>query len=233
VRSVRLRAPEVRTYEFRLADVDTTDNLSYLEGRAVPYNAETMVGWYWEQMAVDVFADSLDQRAGLPLLLWHNGRSWPVGVADGWESRADGLHGVWRLDDSDEAQRAARQARDGFMSGLSVGFDPRTSKWTYTAYDEWDPDDPDTFDRVTRQTARLVEVSLVPAPAYDDAAVTLVRSADRRHRRGNFKSGHDTARRPDIDDAMIASTRHRPRQSTPDTPNLDYWRAYRDTLNLR
>jgi HK97 family phage prohead protease len=224
---VTLRAPEMRTYQLRLADVDTTASLSYLEGRAVPYGTETMVGWYWEQMAAQVFADSLKSRSNLPLLLWHNGRTWPVGVAHEWHDRDDGLHGVWRLDSGDDAQRAARMAADGILTGLSVGFDPRTSKWTYTPYDEWDPDDPATYDRVTRQTARLAEVSLVPAPAYDDAAVTLVRSAERRIRRG-ARPQHPAGR---LMLTRAASTVPAPAAAS--RPHLDYWRAVRDTLNAR
>lgn len=217
-------APEVRTFQFRLADVDTTESLSFLEGRAVPYGVETKVGWYWEQMANHLFERFMTARA-LPLLLWHNGRTWPIGASAEWDSRDDdGLHGVWRLDSSDDAQRAARQARDGFLTGMSVGFDPHESRWTYTPYDEWDPDDPATYDRVTRQSARLVEVSLVPDPAYADAGVTLVRSADRRTRR---------ARRGDVDWAGARDLDRAARRATVATPHLDYWRAYRDTLNAR
>jgi HK97 family phage prohead protease len=219
MRSVALVAPERRTYQFRLADVDTTDSLSYLEGRAVPYGVEEIVGWYWEQHDPEVFAESLASRSNLPLLMWHNGRTWPVGVAQEWTEARDGLHGVWRLDGSDEAQRAARMARDGFMTGMSVGFDPRTQTWRYTSADEWNPDDPATFDRVTRHTARLVEVSLVPVPAFNEAQVTLVRTAD-TNRRG-IRPGVPVRTTPDL-------VRH-----ADSRPHLDYWRAVRETLNPR
>ena len=221
----RADAPEIRLYERALAlvDTDTTDSLSYLEGRAVPYDQLTDTGWwYLEDMAPLVFDGSVKAHPNLPLLLWHNGRSFPVGVADEWKEQTDGLHGVWRLDDSAEAQRAARQARDGFLTGMSVGFAPIRSEWTYADWEDWDPDDPATYDQVRRIEARLLETSLTPTPAFADAQVALVRSAEgRRAGPGRTGAGRPVPRRTRH---LATATRSAAAADTPGRPYLDYWR---------
>ena len=186
-----LRAPEIRTYAattLRVVDVDANANLTELRGRAVPYDVETNVGYYLERVAPGAFSKSIREAArGLPLLLWHDNESWPVGAAMSWDSNDEGLDGVWRLDDSDLAQRAGRQARDGFLTGLSVGFQPLPggSKWDLVSDEAFEAGE---LDKVTRTEARLLETSLTPTPAFAGAGVTLVRSLSipaevRAHRR--------------------------------------------------
>ncbi|GAA4075725.1 HK97 family phage prohead protease [Nocardioides kongjuensis] len=167
-----LVAPESRLFtqlEFR--ETDTTEDLSWIEGLAVPYGIATNVGWYEEEMVAGVFAKSIREAASsLPLLLFHDGRTFPIGAAESWTERSNGLLGRWRVDTKDElAQQAARKARDGFLPGLSVGFQPiRTERIDRS-------DQPFLMRRIE---ARLLEVSLVSTPAYKDATVKLVRSAD-------------------------------------------------------
>ena len=176
---VTLDAPEVRTYPalaLRVVDLDADAGLSELHGRAVPYQTESNVGWYLEKIAKGAFDKSIKEAArGLPLLLWHDNRSWPIGRSADWTSTNEGLDGVWELDDSEAAQRAGRQARDGFMVGMSVGFLPIKSDWAIVNDEQWMDGERDT---VTRTEARLLEVSLTPTPAYAGAQVALVRSRD-------------------------------------------------------
>lgn len=225
----RVNAPECRLYESRvaLADVDTTDSLTYLEGRAVPYETVTDTGWwYFEKVARSAFSESTEQTPNLPLLLWHDNRSWPIGVSDGWVDSADGLHGVWRLDDSAEAQRAARQARDGFLTGMSISFAPIDSRWETNAdWDDWDPSDPETWDVVTRVRGRLLETSLTPTPAYADAQVALVRSVEGRHARARQLPG---SARSSATGRPVGGTALPP--AGLDTPKLAKWRAWRSSL---
>jgi hypothetical protein len=185
--TVTLRAPEVRTFPcLQMRAVDATEDSRRLEGQAVPYGQWTNVGWYEESMARGVFDKSIAEAASvLPLLLWHDNQTWPIGRSSEWSSTDHGLRGVWELDDSSEAARAAQQARDGYLVGMSVGFVPITSTWEYLSDEEWDPDK-GSLDRVTRVEGRLLEVSLTPTPAYAGAQVSLVRSAPpervRKHR---------------------------------------------------
>lgn len=199
-----VRAPELRTYpatELRvLVETETNAALTTLHGRAVPYNVPTNVGFYTETVAPGAFSKSIREAArGLPLLLWHDNESWPIGKAVEWDSGDDGLDGTWELDDSDLAQRAARQARDGFLTGLSVGFQPLPggSQWEFVSDEAWEAGE---LDSVTRTEARLLETSLTPTPAFAGAGVTLVRSLGmpeevRAHRRSAPSSEVDHWRR--------------------------------------
>jgi hypothetical protein len=155
----------------------------------VPYDTWADVGWFMEQHQVDSLKQSVTGGTGarLPLLLFHNNRSFPVGSSDSWDSQPDGLHGVWRLNELPEAQQAAMLAEAGDLAWLSIGFMPIRSEWQYV--DDWNPDlGPEHMDRVTRVESRLLEVSLTPTPAFADAGVTMVRTAERQRPRGESKA---------------------------------------------
>jgi len=152
----------------------------YLEGRAVPYDTWADMGWFLEQHRAGSFKRSTTGRSGknLPLLLFHDNASFPIGHADHWTHDPEGMHGVWQLNDSPRAQEAARMAENGDLLGLSVGFqDIERPLWD--GLEDFDPDDPANKPRVTRLESRLVEVSMTPTPAYTDAAVTMVRTRER------------------------------------------------------
>lgn len=182
--TVTLRAPEVRTYpslDFR--EVEASESGRFLEGRAVPYNTWTDVGWFRERFLPGAFRKSIREAArGLPLLLWHDNRTLPIGVSHEWRDNDEGLDCVWRIDDGDpRAVDAARKARRGELTGLSVGFAPieRRGKdgqgQVIDLNNEIEIDDLGVVS-ITRREARLLEVSLTPTPAYAGAQVSLVRS---------------------------------------------------------
>jgi HK97 family phage prohead protease len=186
----------------------------YLEGRAVPYDTPANVGWFMEAHAFKSLERST--RGGtarqLPLLLFHDNRSWPAGHAEQWTHEADGLHGVWRLNDTPEAQQAAELAAAGDLTGLSIGFQPIRSQWEMLDQGEWDPDaGPDHMDRVTRLESRLLEVSLTPTPVFADAEVTMVRHARRTY----------------------SATDRRTWLGGTGTPELDHWRRLTADLHSR
>jgi hypothetical protein len=174
-------APEQRMYATALEVRDAQAvgrPYKYLEGRAVPYDTFANLGWYLEQHAAASFKKSTAGGSGqrLPLLLFHDNRSFPIGKAEQWSHDGGALTGVWRLNESPEAQRGARAADDGELVGMSIGFQPIRSDWEYV--EDWQPElGPDHMDRVTRLESRLLEVSLTPTPAFADAEVTLVRTA--------------------------------------------------------
>lgn len=176
-RTPSLRAPEVRTFGLEIREAAVSTSGKFLEGRAVPYGEWTDVGWYLEQHEFGSMSRTIAEAAkGLPLLLWHDSRTWPVGVSDEWRDNEAGLDGVWRLDGSQEAQRAAQLANDGMLTGMSIGFAPIRSEWEYAQ--DWNPElGPEFSDRVTRKESRLLEVSLTPTPAFAGAQVSLVRTA--------------------------------------------------------
>jgi len=187
---VTVIAPEARAVvaDLRLVDaqaVGVGSTYKYLEGRAVPYDVYADVGFFMEEHRAGSFEKSTKAGTGraLPLLLFHDNRAFPIGKAESWSHDDGGLDGVWKVNESTEAQRAAQAADDGELRGLSIGFQPIVSEWSYV--DDWNPDlGADHIDRVTRVESRLLEVSLTPTPAFDEAAVAAVRTAftiEQRH----------------------------------------------------
>lgn len=174
--------PEARLFTPEIREVETTSSLSMMRGLAVPYNEWANIGWFMEAFDPGSLAKSIREAAAdLALNLFHEGRSFPIGAADEWQEEAGGLYGVWRLDDSVEAQRAAQLAEKRMLTGLSIEFQPIRSEWTEAR--ELNPDlGPDFMDKVLRKEARLGAVALVQTPAYASAGVQLVRSADANRR---------------------------------------------------
>ncbi len=183
---------ERRTAPLQLLEVETTDNMKYLSAVAVPYGEPADIGMFMEDFAPGSLAKSIKEAArSLPLHVVHDDmpmyaammfESWPIGVAAAWDDDNSRLRGVWKLDDSLKAQRAARLAKpdeDGrsMLGYMSIRFNPIRSAWTYA--DDYNPDlGPKYKDLVTRLEARLVSVSLVSTPAYRSAAVEWVRSSE-------------------------------------------------------
>ena len=167
--------------ELRLRDtqaVGAAGRFNFLEGRAVPYDTWADIGWFVESHRAGSFKASTKAGTGktLPLLLFHDNQSFPIGRAEAWRHDDGGLDGIWRLADSPEAQRAGKAANDGELTGLSIGFLPVRSDWELLG-DDWNPDlGPDHKDRVVRVESRLLEVSLTPTPAFAEAQVDAVRA---------------------------------------------------------
>lgn len=161
----------VLSCEFRASDTE-----GVITGRAVPFGRWTPInGTYLERITADTFRESVTrgEAAQIPLLLDHENHSKSlVGKPLQWRIEDDGLHADWQIDVGGEAGGEAwRLAREGFLRGMSVGFQPG------------DADDIDLegdVPRVTRGPAVLREVSLVPAGAYQEAQVLSVRTAGLR-----------------------------------------------------
>lgn len=185
---------ERRIYEagIETRGVETVNGKTFLHGRAVPYNTPAAIGgWFMEEHAPGSLAASIKEAQasrGLPLLMFHDASTFPIGVSDSWNDNREALDGVWRLDDSEEAQRAAKLATPDPETGtailgyMSIRFAPIRSEWTYV--DDWNPElGPEHMDSVVRVKSRLVETSLVSTPAFKEAAVEFVRTAERGIRR--------------------------------------------------
>jgi len=204
--------PEIVLFETTVAPAERTGPVTRLTGRAVPYGVWTNRGWFMERVAAGSLDKSISEAAsGLPLLLFHDGDRFPVGISEEWDSRKDALYGVWRLDTGAEAQRAGELARDGLLRWLSIGISPIRSEWDAVPPDRWNPDlGPDYMDKLTRVEARLVETSLVTVPAFPTAEVLSTFGAKMRQ----TLERTDVPRRP-----------HAER-----TPHLRAWRDWRATL---
>jgi HK97 family phage prohead protease len=183
---------ERRASALELRDVELSAGGKMLSAIAVPYNERADIGFFTEDFLPGSLAKSIKEAArSLPLHVFHDDMpgqgepsSWPIGVATEWDDDASRLRGVWKLDDSEKAQRAAKLATPddegrSMLGYMSIRFSPIRSNWTYV--EDWNPDlGPDHKDHVSRVEARLVSVGLVTAPAYANAAVEWVRSSEAR-----------------------------------------------------
>jgi HK97 family phage prohead protease len=163
-------AEERRVFHIEIRDA--SDAEKQIHGKAVPYGEEAPIGSsYVEVMRAGCMKKSIKEAGrALPLLRWHDSESFPIGKAIAWEERDDGLYGTWQIDDKNpDAIRAYEQARDGYLTGLSVGFTGITA--------DINPGTDTRPPTVVRTECRLVETSLVAAPAYASAQITLVRTA--------------------------------------------------------
>lgn len=186
--------------------VETVNGHQFLHGRAVPYNTPADIGWFMEEHAPGSLAASIKEAQagrGLPLLMFHNADTFPIGVSDSWDDNREALDGVWKLDDSEEAQRAAKLATPdenghAILGYMSIRFAPEKSEWTYV--DDFNPDlGPDHKDRVVRVKSRLVETSLVSTPAFKEATVEFVRTAERSIRREDVGAANLAAWRAELE----------------------------------
>lgn len=142
----------------------------YIEGRAVPYDTWAEFDWFHEQHRRGSFKRSTDQHPHVALQLFHDNRRMPIGHAESWRHGDDGLTGVWRLNDTADAQLAAELAERGDLTGLSVGFQDKAEPLLERS-------DSDDKMWITRVQSRLVEVSMTATPAFAEAGVTMVRTA--------------------------------------------------------
>lgn len=182
---------ERRAVQLQLRDVtvEKVGRFEYLRGTAVPYNEKADIGFFTEAHLPGSFAKSIKEAArGLPLHAFHddmpgmsNTDPFPIGVAEEWDDDLNRLAGVWKLDDGEKAQRAAKMAQpdengNSLLGYMSIRFQPIRSNWI--TVDDWNPDlGPDHKDHVDRIESRLVSVGLVPVPAFVNTPVEWVRSA--------------------------------------------------------
>lgn len=163
-------ATEVRTFvtsgfEFRAAAEGRT-----MIGLVCPYDTISDIGPFTETLKPGVFAKSIREAArNLPLHVMHKHDEIPVGMATRWEEAPEGLLGEFRFDTRADAREAARLAEEGYLSALSVGFQP------ITGMTDWDTSG--TKPHAVRREARMLETSLCSVPALDGSRVLAVRSA--------------------------------------------------------
>lgn len=153
-----MKTLEIGEYVFEYREGTEGDVVGVGHGRAVPYETPTTLGGVEESFARESF--SVDDVIGKPLAYRHD---QPVGIITGAENRDDGLYIDFEIANTNLGRDAATLARMGASRGLSVGFQPIKSAWAKTR------------DKVQHETARLLEVSLTPYPAYATAGVSDIR----------------------------------------------------------
>ncbi|MGL5929946.1 MAG: phage portal protein [Dermatophilaceae bacterium] len=147
--SVQLEAPP--------AEVDREKRT--IRGLAVPYG---VIG-YSAATAYQFSKGSLTyaDTSRVKLFVNHDANR-AIGVATELDDTDDGLYGVFRVAPGAAGDEALALAEAGVYDGLSVGL---------AFGGEWSDGDDDVRHA---KSVRLIEVSLTPAPAFDDARVTQV-----------------------------------------------------------
>lgn len=146
-------------------ELRTEDDRHYIEGYAVPWNRITDRAPTRECFVRGAFADLVSSRAKVKLTDYNHSRDRvPVGYSSAVEDRAEGLWMRFRLNRTPEGQSALENTLDDVYQGFSVGFIARADEVR------------DGVRHVT--SARLDHVSLVTEPAYADARILSVRSAE-------------------------------------------------------
>ena len=141
-------------------------------GLAVPWDTPTRVSdggpSYLEAFARGAFARTIAERGDrVKFLALHDTRRMPLGRVTLMREDAAGLYIEARVSATRDGDEALTLIQDGALDGLSIGFRPMRQ---------------DKRQGVTVRTeAALREVSAVSMPAYDDARILAVRSADTPH----------------------------------------------------
>lgn len=166
--------PKPVVSERRFAPVEIrADEGGLVTGLAAPYGSWAAIhNDFLEQFTEDSFARSVrEHETSIPLMALHDYDQYPVGRSTSWEHTDKGLVGTWQIDTkSKEGADILRRMREGFITGLSVGFQPDRESDEKTVGD-------DGITRVVRKNARLLEVSAVSVPAYAEAQIMAVRTA--------------------------------------------------------
>jgi HK97 family phage prohead protease len=171
-----MRTPQI-SLALQVQDLEIPADLRSLRIRATPYDTWTNRGWgNYLRIRPHAFDKSIAERP-VPLLLFHDNEDLKriIGKPASWTlDDPIGLIGTWDIDIADEhALEAARKARDGFLTGASVGFNPIRMTEVWNDEDDWDP-------AVSRDLAylqstliegSLLELSLTPTPAFAAARV--------------------------------------------------------------
>lgn len=136
-----------------------------LSGLVIPWNqvATDSAGHAkWRFQEGSLYANDVGR---VKLNLFHD-RSQPIGKALRLVSTPEGLDGTFRIARGEEGDRVLSLAEDGVLDGFSI--EPH--------FGDDDGYKPSESDRSIRDvfSARLSMVGLVPAPAYDDARVSVV-----------------------------------------------------------
>lgn len=156
--------------EYRdLTELSGEGDGSTISGWACRFNEAADLGAFKETVKRGAFARTLTAQVGkIRLLAGHDSGALPVGSITRLEERADGLWLEASIADTTVGRDVKALAAGGHPIGLSIGFSVPSGG------DSWSQDGRER----TLTEARLHEISLVGAPAYDNADVVGIRSLD-------------------------------------------------------
>lgn len=155
---------ETTTVALEDIEVRSEDGRHYLEGIAVPWGKRTDKVAVPELFERGAFDDLVSSGATVKLTARNHEREhFPVGYSTAIEDTPEGLWLRWRLNNTPQGRDAHENLVEGVYGGLSIGFITRGDEMVSGVRHV--------------KSARLHHVSLVEEPAYTDAVITALRSA--------------------------------------------------------
>lgn len=151
---------EIRSFEVRAVDTAKRE----VTAIAVPWDQEIRVQSWFSDYFESVARGACEAREGEPKLFWLHRSA--IGKVTSYRDTDAGWEITARISETPTGDEAYTLLRDGVIDRMSIGFEP--IEHTITK-------DEDGKEHVKRTRIRVREVSLVPFPAYDGAAVTKVR----------------------------------------------------------
>ena len=154
---------DLQTRAFQVRTDDAAEPRT-VRGLAVPYGVEIeLFDGYFETIAPGALADRAEDATSLKLVWRHDE---PIGLIISITETDAGIEIEARFSDTQAARDAYQLVRDGVIDRFSIGFVPLAFERT----------EDEAGIHTTITSLDLREVSLVPFPAYDGAAVTEVRT---------------------------------------------------------
>lgn len=173
--------PELLHRAFTVRSVD--QGTREVTGIAVPWDAEIAVYGYRESIARGA-VETIDN----PKLFAEHRAA--IGKLTAWRDTDEGWEITARISETPLGDEFYTLLRDGVIDRMSIGFEPVEQTETVAA---------DGSVVVRRTLIRVYEVSLVPFPAYDGAAISAVRSATHTEEITVPPTDTDTITRADLD----------------------------------
>lgn len=151
-----------RSIEFEIRSVNEEERT--VSGIAIPYDQTVEVGGYKERIERGAFKET---EIGSPLYFNHDHRALgtPIGSIIEARDTEAGLEIKARISKTPKGEEVYTLLKDGVLKKFSAGFEPVEHRT-------------DADGTVVRTKAKLIEVSIVPRPAYSKAAVAEVRAAE-------------------------------------------------------
>lgn len=157
--------------DFSGCDLRTADSGKKLIGYAATFNRDTDIGWFSESIAPGAFARSLKDRPDVRALFDHDsGRIIGRVQSGNLVVREDSTGLYCEIDpvNTTDGNNVRELVSTRTVDGMSFGFYPKIVQWELRG----------DKDHRTLIDVELIEVSIVPFPAYDGTSIAA-RSAEK------------------------------------------------------
>ena len=163
---------EHRTLDIADIEVREDGGQHHIVALVAPWNATYDAGNFVERFGKSVFDKSIKERGNnIPLMHGHDRENMPIGRSAAWEKDQHGLIADFEVAPTERAREALELAKNGYVSGFSVGFVPIRNEESKH----------DGRRHLTRVEAKLDHVALLTAPtapAYGEAQLIAARAFD-------------------------------------------------------